>query len=240
MQIHEITEGLLNNLIGGITGNYAGVAQDASAALQNKGYGTSYQQIDADKIWPAKLEAIQKDPAVQQYINGLLSAWQTKSKKATVPEAVDLSTIAPATMGAPTPAEQAKLQQKIQAAAGTTPPAPPTAPGAETFDTWTDAQLASRVPGTGDRITMDQVRKLLGLKTKLEQALSKVNDTKGTPAEAIAMKQYLELAVAGIQALSQQSKSMRATGAKLSGKYAKSTGNSQADAVLKAAGFNLS
>lgn len=249
MQIHEITEGLLNTLVGAATGNYSGAAQNSAAALQDKGYGTSYQQVDANKIWPNKLTTVQKDPAVQQYIAGLVKAWQAQSKTA-VSEAANLSTIAPARSGGPTPAEQAKLQQKISAATGNTAPASntPTATTVSTapalkddpFVDWSDAQLLSRVPGTGEQITMDEVRKLSGLEDKLSQALAKINGAKGTPVEAVAVKEYLELAIAGIQAKSQESKSKRAFGSKLSGKYAKSTGNAQADAVLKAAGFNLS
>jgi hypothetical protein len=234
MQIHEITEGLLNNLIGAATGNYAGVAQSAAANLQQQGFGTGYQLVDANKIWPQKLEAVQKDPAVQQYIAGLVKAWQAESKTTTT-EADELSTIRPATPGGPTPADRAKLAKKIKAATAATAPASQTP-----FETWSDAHLLSRVPGTGEQITMDEVRKLSGLGAKLEQAASKITGAQGTPVEAVAVKQYLELAIAGIQAMSQQSKSKRASGSKLSGKYAKSTGNAQADAVLKAAGFNLS
>jgi hypothetical protein len=234
MQIHEITEGLFNNLIGAATGNYSAAAQNSAAALQDKGYGTSYQQVDANKIWLNKLTTVQKDPAVQQYIAGLVKAWQAQSKTTTT-EADELSTIRPANTGGATPADRAKLAKKIKAATAATAPA-----GQTPFETWSDAQLLSRVPGTGEQITMDAVRKLSNLGAKLEQAASKITGAQGTPVEAVAVKEYLELAIAGIQALSQQSKSMRASGSKLSGKYAKSTGNAQADAVLKAAGFNLS
>ena len=64
MQIHEITEGLFNTLVGAATGNFAGSAQDAAAKLQKQGYGTSYQPVDANKIWPEKLKTVQTDPAV--------------------------------------------------------------------------------------------------------------------------------------------------------------------------------
>jgi hypothetical protein len=235
MQIHEITEGLLGNMLGAAAGNYSGFAQDAAASLQKKGYGAGYQNVDANKIWTDKYQAVQKDRAVQQYINSLVAAWQQQSKTS-IKEADILSTIKPAGTGGPTPAEQAALAQKLQAAST---PALPTTLGGQ-FQQWSDARLASRVPGTGDQITMDEVRKLAGLGPRLEQALAKVNGAQGTPVQATAIKEYLELAIAGIQALSQQSKSMRATGSKLSGKYAKSTGNAQADAVLKAAGFNIS
>jgi hypothetical protein len=235
MQIYEITEGVLGNMLSAATGNYSGMAQSAAAKLQKQGYGTGYQQVDANKIWPTKLEAIKKDPAVQQYINGLVSAWQTQST--TTNEEVDPANISSAKTGKPTAADYAKLQRKIKAAT-TAAPIPVTA--GQKFQEWSDAQLVSRVPGTGEQITMDAVRKLTGLDSKLEQALAKVNASQGTTAGVTAVKQYLELAIAGIQAKSQQSKSMRATGSKLSGKYAKSTGNNQADQVLKAAGFKLS
>lgn len=227
MQIHEITEGVLGGLLGAASGNYSGLAKNAAASLQKKGYGAVYQNVDANKVWPQKYDALLKDPAVQQYINSLVTAWQQQSKT-TTNEAI----------GGPTPAEQYSYQQKLQAAAATQHPPSPTGP--LTFKDWSDAKLASRVPSTGDQISMDEVRKLSGLGPKLEQALSKITGAQGTPVEATAIKEYLQLAISGIQALSQQSKSMRATGSKLAGKYAKSTGNAQADAVLKAAGFNIS
>jgi hypothetical protein len=236
MQIHEITEGLFNTLVGAATGNFAGSAQDAAAKLQKQGYGTSYQPVDANKIWPEKLKTVQTDPAVQKYINGLLAAWQQQSNT-TTNEANDLSTIRPATTGGPTPADRAKLAKKIQAAKAASEPAELEK---SPFETWTDAQLLSRVPGTGEQITMDEVRQLSGLGPQLARALEKVIASQGTPAAAAAMKEYLELAIAGIQARSQESKSKLGARAKLSGKYAKSTGNAQADSVLKAAGFKVS
>ena len=240
MQIYEITEGLLGNMLSAATGNYSGLAQSAASSLQQKGYGTTYKTVNANELWPEKLKTVQKDPAVQQYIAGMVKAWQAQSKT-TVPEAVDPDSISAASSGKPTPADYAKLQQKIVAASGTTPGTPPpTTPGKETFETWSDAQLFSRVPGIGTEIKMEEIRQLKDLGPKLQQALAKVNGAAGTPVEAVAMKQYLELAIAGIQAKSQEIRSMRATGSKLSGKYARSTGNAQADAVLKAAGFNLS
>lgn len=243
MQIHEITEGLLGNMLGAATGNYSGFAQDAAASLQKKGYGAGYQRVDANKIWPEKLKTVQKDPAVQQYINGLIAAWQTKSKTPTNED--DLSTITPANTGGATAADRAALDRAIKAAdakkatTGTTGTTAPAAPGPDTFKTWSDAKLLSRVPGTGEEINMEMVHKLDKLGPQLDQALAKINSAPGTPAATAAMKEYLQLAIAGIQAKSQESKSLKATGSRLSGKYAKSSGNAQADTVLKAAGFTL-
>lgn len=233
MQIHEITEGLFSNPF-----DYAGMAAKAASKLQQKGYGTAYQPTDAGKVWPEKYKAIQRDSAVQKYITGLIQAWQQQSKSS-VTEAQDLSTVAPAVAGAPTQAEKEKFQQKVQAATGATTGATTPPPTPNAFQDWSDTQLASRVPGIGALITMDDVRKMPGLGERLTQALAKVTGSLGKPTEAVAIKEYLELAIAGIQAKSQEIKSQRAQATALGGKYARSTGNAQADAVLKAAGFRL-
>jgi len=55
-------------------------------------------------------------------------------------------------------------------------------------------------------ITMDDVRALPGLGDELDQALQAVVSARDTPQSAAAIAQYLELAVAGVQARSQELK----------------------------------
>ena len=74
------------------------------------------------------------------------------------------------------------------------------------FVNWSDGQLATRVPETGATITMNDVRKLPSLTTKLSAALNQVVQTQGTPAQVSAVEEYVKLAVAGVQALAQSSK----------------------------------
>ena len=74
------------------------------------------------------------------------------------------------------------------------------------FVNWSDGQLATRVPETGATITMNDVRKLPNLTTKLSAALNQVVQTQGTPAQVVAVEEYVKLAVAGVQALAQSSK----------------------------------
>jgi hypothetical protein len=74
------------------------------------------------------------------------------------------------------------------------------------FVSWSDGQLATRVPETGATITMNDVRKLPNLATKLSAALNQVVQSQGTPAQSQAVEAYIKLAVAGVQALAQSSK----------------------------------
>jgi hypothetical protein len=74
------------------------------------------------------------------------------------------------------------------------------------FVDWSDGQLATRVPETGDTITMDEVRKTPELSTKLSAALNQVVQTQGTAQQTQAVEEYIKLAVAGVQALAQSSK----------------------------------
>ena len=75
-----------------------------------------------------------------------------------------------------------------------------------TFVNWSDGQLATRVPETGATVTMNDVRRVPGLDTKLSAALDQVVQTQGTPQQAQAVEEYIKLAVAGVQALAQKSK----------------------------------
>ena len=142
----------------------------------------------------------------------------------------------------------------------------------EAFVQWSDAQLASKDPVTYRAITMDDVRALPGLGAELAKALQAVVSARDTPQSAAAIAQYLELAVAGVQAKSQELKNkapevatralsgaqanlgsvqqtlsqvgvnpraLSAFGSKAKSKNVVTTGNDEADALLKQAGFSL-
>jgi hypothetical protein len=142
----------------------------------------------------------------------------------------------------------------------------------EAFVRWSDAQLASKDPVTYRAIAMDDVRALPGLGAKLDQALQAVVSARDTPQSTAAIAQYLELAVAGVQARSQEIKNkapevaaqalsgaqanlasiqqtlsqvgvnpraLSAFGSKAKSKNVVTTGNAEADALLKQAGFSL-
>ena len=73
------------------------------------------------------------------------------------------------------------------------------------FVDWSDKQLATRVPETGDTVTMDIVRKEFpDLDLELNSALTNITQTQGTPGQASAIEKYIKLATAGIQAKAQQ------------------------------------
>ena len=146
-------------------------------------------------------------------------------------------------------------------------------PYQEAFVRWSDAQLASKDPVTYQAITMNDVRaKSPELKAELDQALQAVVSARDTPQSATAIAQYLELAVAGVQARSQELKNkapevatqalsgaqaklggvqqtlsqvgvnpraLSAFGSKAKSKNVVTTGNDEADALLKQAGFSL-
>lgn len=146
-------------------------------------------------------------------------------------------------------------------------------PYQEAFVRWSDAQLASKDPVTYQAITMDAVRaKFPELKAELDQALKAVVSARDTPQSTAAIAQYLELAVAGVQARSQELKNkapevatqalsgaqanlssiqqtlsqvgvnpraLSAFGNKAKSKNVVTTGNAEADALLKQAGFTL-
>jgi hypothetical protein len=84
----------------------------------------------------------------------------------------------------------------------------PAAPSANqdkaAFIKWSDGQLATRVPETGATITMDKVREVPELNTRLSAALNQVVQSQGTPAQVAAVEAYIQLAVAGVQALAQK------------------------------------
>jgi hypothetical protein len=82
-----------------------------------------------------------------------------------------------------------------------------TDPIASTFVAWSDGQLASRDPITGQPITMDDVRaKFPDLNDRLTKFLGQIVKTQGTPQQAAAVEEYAKLAVSGIQAIAQSSR----------------------------------
>jgi hypothetical protein len=82
----------------------------------------------------------------------------------------------------------------------------------QAFVQYTDRQFATKVPGTGETITMDMVRShQAGLEAELTKALDRIVQTQGTPAQAAAVEEYAKLAVAGVQAEAQRSKNQYGT-----------------------------
>jgi hypothetical protein len=81
----------------------------------------------------------------------------------------------------------------------------------EIFKRWADQTLATRVPATGETITMSMVEALPGLSERLSQALTLIEQTQGKPQHAQAIQNYIILASAGVQALAQKSKNQYGT-----------------------------
>jgi hypothetical protein len=133
-----------------------------------------------------------------------------------------------ATPGAPTPAELAAYQAKL--AAASRPPSTgfaavsgPTLPGgtvrpqvtarpktiltgtrAKEFKSWAGQQLASKIPGTNQTITLDQViQKYPEIKQQLNTSLTNIIRGNNDPA---AVAQYFTIAMQGMQRLSAELK----------------------------------
>lgn len=209
MQIHELTakqqleEGLLDlakKAAGGISNIGSPAAQAAKAAqgLQKQGYGAGYQGASAR--WQDKLAELDRDPAAKQYVQSIAQAW---IKNRPLSEADNIQ--AAPSAGAPTPAEQAKLQQMIQQKiAQQTPAAPKADPYKDQFRTWSDAQLLTTDPTSNRKITMDTVRtKFPDLAEKLNFTLEQIATARGTAQEIHAVANYLKLATAGVRAAAQ-------------------------------------
>lgn len=218
MQIHELSrkrpvnEGLLDlakkaaSGIGNI-GNPAAQAASAAAGLQRQGYGAQYQGASAR--WQDKLAELDRDPAVAQYVRGVAQAWMAQRK---LKEAAEIQPAPNA--GAPTPAEQAQLQQRIQAALAQQTPAP-TAPAQDpykqTFISWADSQLLTRDPTSNKTITMDAVRQQYpDLAQRLAITATQVAERKGTAQELEAVSDYIKLATAGVRAAAQAQRNLDA------------------------------
>ena len=80
------------------------------------------------------------------------------------------------------------------------------------FIQWSNGQLATRVRDTGETVTMDAVQQQFpDLATELKSALDQIVASRGTPQQAQAVEYYVELAVAGVQAVAQISKNKTST-----------------------------
>lgn len=211
MQIHELTakqqldEGLLDlakkaaaNITATPQQKAAGVATQAAAGLEKKGYGSQYQGASAR--WQDKLAELNSDPAATQYIRSVAQNWLNNRP---LKEADNIQ--AAPSAGSPTPAEQAKLQQLIQQKiAQQTPTTPATDPYREQFRSWSDAQLLTRDPTSNKEIKMDDVRKQFpDLAERLNFSLEQIATARGTAQEAQAVVNYITLATAGVRALAQ-------------------------------------
>ena len=278
----------------------ASINKDVASAAANllaKGYGPAGTPPPGKKSpvpsaeWKDKLDQAKKDPAVKQYISQLAQGWTQEAKKIQTPPAstaanqsaqntptstTDTSTQS-ATVGGkrldPNNPKDAQVLAALKAQGKLEENTAQTDPYQEDFVQWSDAQLASKDPVTYQAITMDDVRtKFPDLKTQLDQALQAVVSARDTPQSAAAIAQYLELAVAGVQARSQElknkapevatqalsgaqanlgsvqqtlrdvgvnSQALSAFGNKVKSRNVVTTGNDEADALLKQAGFSL-
>ena len=138
------------------------------------------------------------------------------AKKSTV-----LPKIAQAQPGAPTPAEQNILNQRIQSALQNQSPTVTEAmatigPKAEdyaiSFRQWSDNKFKSKDPTTYETLTMDMVRGLPGMKAQLDDTLTNIIKTRGTPQQLQFVEKYAMLATAGMQALGQMNKNKKQQG----------------------------
>jgi hypothetical protein len=202
-------------------------AAKASDKLTAQGYGASQQQPSDN--WEDKYKALQQNPGVMSYAKNLAAGWakngQAEIGKTTVnntPPATTKKTVATTKKTVATtkkPAAGAGVfgqmanhlsttynPNTLHEADATVVAAPNANQIKTAFVNWSDSQLATRVPETGETITMDTVRKTAGLSDNLKSALDKVASTQGTPAQAAAVEEYIKLAVAGVQALAQSSK----------------------------------
>lgn len=330
MQIHEITklqqlkEGLLGDIGRGLVSAAGGpdlpqapgaAAKDAAksaAALTAKGYGPGGRALPSSN-WTDKYKTIQRDPALQQYINSLMQGWsqqvkqqQQQQRKQSMAAPVQKPTQAQTqTQTKPTgympptdPAEIADMKargfdpetgQKIKPifTPDDNKSSPPTKPGVrpkygqmpadvasseqgqrmiqaygqpkggiqkkmneapqeyttpggivvpsgtrsdqtpgapaktattqtngykQSFLKWSDSQLQSR-DSRYNTITMADVRQNVpGIQTALDKKLEDVVKARGTAQSAEAIKAYLEVAIAGVQARSQELKNNESQG----------------------------
>ena len=187
-------------------------AADSAQKLQAQGYGQQSQPLTASQA----IANVQKNVAQQQFIKGLVAKWAKEAPKNQPPVTEQDIPISGVTAGKPSPAEYAKLQQKIAAASGTTDPAkataaapstasaPPTASSAyqSGFEKWADEKLQTVVPQTSHVIDLDDVKKS-DIGDELARALAQVVSTANNAQQnAVAVNNYLTIAVAGISMLS--------------------------------------
>lgn len=263
MQIHEITRPITEGILDAFSP--AARAARTAASLSAQGYGPSGADPDNPRQkqtaqalstdWKVKLQNIQKDPAVTQYLNSLIKGWELKQKqlqaepnKAQTPPAQSKqpqaqkqaqkksspSSVQSITLGGQLltkgddglwhsedgravtdTAQAAKIDKAYQGQEYRKKQFQQTAiikeaPDNSQSDTikaefieWTDGNLASR-DSYYNNITMKDVRdNVAGIADILDQKLDAVVAQQYAPA---AVKDYLQTAIAGVQARSQQLK----------------------------------
>ena len=229
MQIHEITQARLNegdagrSFFQGLTGvelpgNPTASAAKSAQALTANGYGPGAPK-PSDR-WEDKYKQVQQDPSVKQYAANLAQTWLKNSAALTKsqPKIVAPTTTAtakdePVFVGGqqlnPKDPKDAKLLSTLKGQGKLAEVADPAY--TQAFKQWADQTLSTKVPSTGETVTMDKVERLPGLGDQLKKALAQVAATQGTPQHAQAIQNYIVLAVAGVQALAQTSKNQYGT-----------------------------
>ena len=153
------------------------------------------------------------------------------AKKSTV-----LPKMAQARPGAPTPAEQNILNQRIQSELQNQSPTvteamatigPKAEDYATSFKQWSNNKFKSKDPTTYETLTMDMVRGLPGMEAQLDDTLTNIIKTRGTPQQLQFVEKYAMLATAGMQALGQMNKNKKQQG------VAPGTGSAQAQLKQK-------
>ena len=234
MQIHEITQARLTegdagrSFFQGLTGVSLPGSPGASAAksaqgLTAKGYGPGAPKPSTR--WQDKYKAIQQDAGLKQYAANVAQTWLKQEKELSKQFAPPASAATPTTTPTtnsqepvfvggqqlnPKDPKDAKLlmtlksQGKLKEAVGDN--------YLETFKRWANQTLATRVPATGETVTMEKVLAAYpDLAEQLNQALQQVGKTVGTPAHEQAIQNYIMLAVAGVQGLAQTGKNQYGT-----------------------------
>ena len=192
---------------------------DKRSALRTIANGLKKQGITVDNATPTAAPA------------SATPGTTPSAKKSTV-----LPKIAQAQPGAPTPAEQNILNQRIQSALQNQSPTvteamatigPKAEDYATSFKQWSNNKFKSKDPTTYETLTMDMVRGLPGMKAQLDDTLTNIIKTRGTPQQLQFVEKYAMLATAGMQALGQMNKNKKQQG------VAPGTGSAQAQLKQK-------
>lgn len=220
-------------------GNPATQAASAAKGLASKGYGPGRPKPSVK--WEDKYKEISTEPAIKQFISSVAQGWVKNSAKF-MQDFVPITPNAPTTAKRKKPARApswgtAKPGQMSSGLAGSKTGqnmqqmfGPPKGgidnmqsdleesdiaadeKYKQTFIKYSDDQLATKVPGTGETITMDLVRSQHpDLATKLTAALDQIVLSQGTAAQASAIEEYVKLASAGVRAEAQRSKNQYGT-----------------------------
>ena len=208
-------------------GDAAKSAAASAATLTAQGYGPGAPK--PSESWEDKYKTAQQDPAVKGFAASMAQTWMKYEEKLKKEFSVEPDTepTTPAKPGEMPTLEEApeeyttpggivvpagaKTDQPKATTATPTATAAPTNQYKEIFKRWADQTLATRVPATGETITMSMVEALPGLSERLSQALTLIEQTQGKPQHAQAIQNYIMLASAGVQALAQKSKNQYGT-----------------------------